>query len=375
MGASSNELLDRAIGRSHGLTDFGPEGWQEGFDQIVSAISADLGDDKDAIRRIEEIVVDRLVNRLRIEQWYAEHSDEAAARHIEGLLMILGTGRSGTTAAHYLLAVDPQFRYLRKWEIVDPVPPPETDTELDDPRRRRSVSGNQYHIATVDGPTEDRRIHELSFRESGNPLGLRTYVKWWRQADHSSKFVYHERVLRMLQSRRPPNRWLLKSPEDMISLEPLASHYPQANFVVTHRDPLKVIPSACSVIAEATRQRIPHWTFDPKTFGHDILEDFYDSAQRGMASRAIVGEGRFFDIGQPQLNADPLGTAERIYEFAQLKLKSSVRDAMKLWSEQNRAGSRGTHEYSAEEFGLTEEEIRDKFAEYIGRYERYWRVD
>jgi hypothetical protein len=71
VGASSNELLDRAIGRSHGLTDFGPEGWQEGFDQIVSAIPADLGDDKDAIRRIEEIVVDRLVNRLRIEQWYA----------------------------------------------------------------------------------------------------------------------------------------------------------------------------------------------------------------------------------------------------------------------------------------------------------------
>jgi len=184
--------------------------------------------------------------------------------------------------------------------------------------------------------------------------------------------VYHERVLRLLQSHRPPCRWLLESPEDMISLEPLAAHYPQARFVVTHRDPLKVIPSACSVIVDSTRQRIPHWTFDRETFGHEILADFADSAQRGMASRAIIGEDRFLDIGQPELNADPLGTAERLYEFAGLELSGEVATAMKSWSEQNEAGSRPEHHYTAEEFGLTDEEIRTSFAGYIDRYQQYW---
>ena len=364
MSAKTDELLEWASQRTDGLTDLGPDGWQEGFEHLVAAIPVDLGDDEDAVRRIENIVVVRLVNRLRIEQWYADHGEDAAAHDIEGMLMILGTGRSGTTATHYLLAVDPQFRSLRKWEIIDPVPPPDAATERDDPRRpREPVRGNELHIATADGPTEDRRIHELSFRESGNPLGLRTYVKWWREADHTTKFTYHERVLRLLQSHRPPYRWLLKSPEDMINLEPLAAHYPQARFVVTHRDPLKVIPSVCSVIADSTRQRIPHWSFDPKTFGRDILEDFYDSARRGMASRVVIGEDRFLDVGQPELNADPLGIAERIYEFAGLELRPEVRTAMTSWTEQNQPGSRGAHTYTAEEFGLTDEEIRTKFAE------------
>jgi hypothetical protein len=373
MSATTEELLERASERTGGLTDYGPEGWKEGFEHLVAAIPVDLGVDEDAVRRIESIVVDRLVTRLRIEQWYADHGDEAAAHEVEDILMILGTGRSGTTATHYLLAADPQFRYLRKWEIADPVPPPDATTERDDPRRpTEPLRGNEYHIATADGPTEDRKIHELSFHESGNPLGLRTYVKWWREADHTAKFPYHERVLRLLHSRRPPYRWLLKSPEDMISLEPLAAHYPQARFVVTHRDPLKVVPSACSVIADSTRQRIPHWTFDPETFGHQVLEDFCDSATRGMASRAIIGEHRFLDVGQPQLNADPLGTAERIYDFAGFELSSEVRTAMKSWGEQNQAGSRGSHKYSAADFGLTDEEIRTKFAEYIDRYHQYW---
>jgi hypothetical protein len=373
MSATKDELLARAIARTDGFSDFGPDGWQEGFDHLVDAIPVDLDDDQHAVGRIENIVVDRLVTRLRIERWYAHHGDEAAANDIEGPLMILGTGRSGTTATHYLLAVDPQFRYLRKWEVNDPVPPPDATTEQIDPRRpQEPVQGNEYHIATADGPTEDRKVHELSFRESGNPLGLRTYVKWWRQADHTTKFDYHERVLRLLQSHRPPYRWLLKSPEDMISLEPLVAHYPQSRFVVTHRDPLKVVPSACSVIVDSTRQRIPHWTFDPGSFGREILEDFCDSAQRGMASRAVIGEDRFFDVGHPQLTADPLGTAERIYEFAGLKLTTKVRATMKLWSEQNEIGSRGPHKYSAEEFGLTDELIGMRFAEYIDRYQQYW---
>ena len=258
MSATTTELLERASERAHGLTDFGPDGWQEGFEHLVAAIPVDLGEDEDAVGRIEGIVIERIVNRLRIEEWYAEHGDQAAAHGIEGMLMILGTGRSGTTATHYLLSVDPQFRYLRKWEITDPVPPPDVSTEHEDPRRPHApTAGSPYHIATVDGPTEDRRIHELSFRESGNPLGLRTYVKWWRGADHSMKFPYHERVLRMLQSHRPPYRWLLKSPEDMICLEQLAAHYPQARFVVTHRDPLQVIPSACSVIADSDAKADP----------------------------------------------------------------------------------------------------------------------
>ena len=158
----------------------------------------------------------------------------------------------------------------------------------------------------------------------------------------------------------------------MISLEPLAAHYPQASFVVTHRDPVLVIPSACSVIADATRQRIPHWSFDPKTFGRNILNDFYDSAQRGMTSRTVIGEERFFDVGQPELNRNPLDVAERIYEFAGLELTPEVREGMRSWSEGNESGARGHTSIPQKSSDLPRTRFGTKFAEYIDRYQRYW---
>jgi hypothetical protein len=128
MGVTPGALLERAQVQS-GLSDFGPDGWQGGFERLVAAMGTDVGDDADVTRRIEAIIVGRLVNRLRIEDWYAHHAGEAAAHRVEGPLVVVGTGRSGTTATHYLLAVDPRFRYLRKWEIEDPVPPPSLATK------------------------------------------------------------------------------------------------------------------------------------------------------------------------------------------------------------------------------------------------------
>ena len=371
MNAAVDVLLDRACGRA-GLSDFGPDGWQEGLTHLVGAIDTDAGDDADAVQRVEAIVVDRLVNRLRIEQWYADHGAEAAAHSVEGPLVILGTGRSGTTATHYLLAVDPQFRYLRKWEIADPVPAPDLATEHRDPRRPSApMQANVQHIATVDGPTEDRKIHELSFHDDGVPLALASYTAWWRDADHAAAFPYHERVLRLLHSHRPPYRWLLKSPDYVYNLPWLGAYYPDARFVMTHRDPVKVIPSACSVIAEHTRQRLPDWTFDPDEFGHDVLVHLLSGMTRAIAAREAIGEHRFIDVGQLQLQGDPVGVAEQIYDFAGLDLSDDARAAMAQWGTDNRAGSRGQHQYSAEEFGLTDAGIRDAFVEYFDRYGKY----
>jgi hypothetical protein len=370
MFSTPEQLLDRARERT-GVSDFGPDGWQDGFEHLVAAIPIDLADDPAAVARIETIIADRLVNRLRVESWYAEHGDEAAAHSVDGPLMILGTGRSGTTAAHYLLAVDPQFRYPRKWELVDPVPPPDWATEHADPRRPRVFERNVQHIATVDGPAEDRRIHELSFHESPAVLGVPSYAEYWRSADHAAAFPYHERILRLLHSNRPPYRWLLKSPESINTLPPLAAHYPDARFVMTHRDPVKVVPSACSVIAEHTHMRLPDWTPDP-AFGRRTLEQLLEGVTRAMAARPTIGEERFLDIGQPELEADGIRTAERIYDFAGLHLGDEVRAAMVDWDEQNRVGSRGPHRYTPEEFGLTAQEIRDAFAEYIERYGSCW---
>ena len=146
-----------------------------------------------------------LVARLRVEAWYADARDEAAAHAVEGPLVIIGTGRSGTTATHYLLAVDPQFRYPRKWELIDPVPPPDAATEhriLAAPMRRSSATSSTSPRWTdprrTGGSTSCRSTRVRTCwvcrptRSTGAPLTTPT------------AFPYHERILRSSMLTVPP---------------------------------------------------------------------------------------------------------------------------------------------------------------------------
>lgn len=330
--------------------------------------------DGEAVARIEALVVERLVTRLRIEGWYAEHGAEAEHR-VQGPLVVFGLPRTGTTALHHLLSVDRQFRYLRSWELRDPVPPPDVATEEADPRRpREDPSPDVRHIARADGPAEDWPIHALAFDHAELTLPVPSHTRWWRASSHHSLFAYHERVLRLLHSRRPPEVWLLKLPAYLFLLSELAAHYPDARFVMTHRDPVAVMASTCSTVAAARRARTPTWS-PAAEFGPGLLEHWSEGMRRGVAARDALGEGRFIDVAQSALESDSIGIAERVYDFANLALGDDVRAAMVQWAGSNQRGSRGDHRYTAEEYGLNPAEINESFAPYLERYGSWCKVD
>jgi hypothetical protein len=90
-----------------------------------------------------------------------------------------------------------------------------------------------------------------------------------------------------------------------------------------------------------------------------------------MGARAAIGEDRFLDVSQDQVERDPVGTAERIYRFAGIDLGDDVKVAMGEWAATNRRGSRGAHQYSAEEFGLSLDDVYGEFADYCRRFTSY----
>ena len=367
MVSSAENLVERAQ-REAGLHDLGPDGWQTGLERLVSAIATDMAGASDAIDRLEAIIVARLVRRLRVEGWYAENH-QPGLPEIAGPLVIVGLPRTGTTALNYLLSCDERFRYTRNWELDDPVPPPDVATEALDPRRDRARrQPNVLHIFDVDGPAEDGRIHEMSFRNGELILPIPSYTDWWRTTDHSASFAYHERVLRLLHSARPPNRWLLKNPGYIFQLENFVAQYPSARFIMTHRDPASVVPSTCRVVLGSRERRLPGWPTDPAELGRQVLDHFLAGVTRASASRTQLDPERFLDVGQKEVESDPIGVAERVYEFAGLELGPDVRAKMVDWVEANRRGSRGENEYRAEEFGLTATGIRQAFGPYISEF-------
>jgi hypothetical protein len=367
MVSTAQQLIERACTES-GFDDFGTDDWREGLDRIVAAIATDLHGSED-VERVEAIVVRVLVARLEVEHWYAEHGDKATAP-VEGPLVIMGLPRTATTAVHFMLALDPQLRYLRTWERTHPAPPPTLETEQSDPRRVVPEQ-SAMHIRSIDGPTEDGALHLLSLRSSwGMPLP--SFERWARHRAHPTTFAYEDRVLRMLHSHRPPHHWLLKYPTYAFNLDDLVSQWPDVQFIWTHRDPVKLVPSTCSVLVDGYRERVPDYEPDDwSRLGHDQLERFSQAANTGTATRARIGDERFIDVSQQEMNADAVAVAERIYDFAGLPLTSEQRTTIAKWAQENRAGSRGTHTYSAEQYGLTDQEIRDAFAPYLEVYGCY----
>jgi Sulfotransferase family len=368
--AGTDELIAQARERS-GLSDFGTDGWQEGLEQFGAAVESDLGGDETALATVEAMLVNRLVNRLRIEDWYAHHGGEAA-EPVQGPVVIVGLPRTATTALHYLLAVDRQFRFTRAWELGSPVPPPELASERDDPRRAAAASRESVrHISSPDGPIEDGMVLGLHFHGQELGLPLPTYTAWWRDADLAGTFAYYDRVLRLLHARRPPYLWLPKGPAYLFHLEVLVRQYPDARFLVTHRDPAVALPSTCSTVIDTWSMLVPTVSVDRDEVGRFLLEHYVEGTRRAIDARTTLGEHRFFDIAQQDVERDAVATAERVYEFLELELRDDVRAAMAAWEKENRRGARGEHVYTAEEFGYTEAGIRDAFSHYLDAFGKY----
>ena len=370
---SADRLLEEAVDQS-GLTDFGPGDFREGLEVLLVSLErdGDLRPDTDP-----EVVGDfrrRLVNRLELEAWYTEHP-EVDTVGVRGPVDINGLPRTGTTALADMLSLDPQFRSLRGWEQTQPCPPPRAGLEADDPRRRAYVEFQEnrpegyaaMHIVEIDATMEDSDVLGMAFHGQQMILPVRSYRDWWREADLTETYAYHRRVIKLLGSQCPPDLWLFKAPHHKFHLEALASAYPDVRFVMTHRDPGKVVPSYASIVSTLTPPAAGER--DLHALGREICDHLRIGMEHAIDERARIGENRFVDVHHRDLVGDPKGTIRRIYEWLDLELTPAVEQTILDWQEANRMGARGTHHYTAEQYGLTTDQIRSDYDFYIRHFD------
>jgi len=171
----------------------------------------------------------------------------------------------------------------------------------------------------------------------------------------------------LLQSRRPPNRWLFKAPHHKFHLEALVSAYPDIRFVMTHRDPAKVVPSYASFVGTmfAPAESGQH---DQKKLGREVCDHLRIGMEHCMEQRKRIGEERIIDVHQREIDRDPMGTLERIYKFLGYEFTPQLREKIVGWQNRHRSGAHGTHKYTAEQFGLSKEQIRSDYDFYIKRF-------
>lgn len=232
---------------------------------------------------------------------------------------------------------------------------------------QRPAEQKAMHILEIDATMEDTEVLGMAFHGQQMTLPVPGYRAWWRAADLKQTYAYHRRVVKLLGSRKPPDLWLFKAPHHKFHLEALTCAYPDIRFVMTHRDPAKVVPSYTSIVStvfpRAAGERDLH------ALGTEVCEHLRAGMERAIEERARIGEDRFLDVHHRELIADPQGTVRRAYEWLGLELRPGVAQTIWDWQDAHAMGAEGRHRYTAEQYGLSVQQIRSDYDFYIRHFD------
>jgi len=291
-------------------------------------------------------------------------------------LIILGWPRTGSSYLLGLLARDPANRALPYYESFDPVPPagPDRRAQKVDSMLRlvdRLAPGYQaIHPMKGSEPEECVAIFMLAFRTLQFDIQYRVpgYRRFLRGSDPLPAYRFHRDVLRLLQRARPQGRrWLLKDPTHLFAFETLHALHPRARFIHLHRDPVEAIGSICSLYAH-TRAMFSDQV-DPEALGEEILRgDWATGLEALLEARRVHPEIPVADLRYGELRRDPIAAIEGVYASLGLPFSDEARRAIQQYARANPQHARGRHRYSLERFGLREDEVRERFADYTARF-------
>ncbi len=360
--------------------------WREPFERLVDSYQHDSRLTTVGRWLTRQSLIGQVVHRLRAV-CDARRFPAAFERPIPRPLIITGLLRSGMRWLHQLLSLDPAARVLRGWEAAWPSPPPDPKPPRPDPRIRRAerLLGGLYHLAprlrTVRplSPEGPEACSWLLFPTFVSPTFLRDaaldgYREWfWTQgADRfRNAYQWYRRQLQLLQVHEElPGHWVLRSADHLAALDTLLETFPDASVVWLHRDPRRLIPSACSLFSVS--RGLSTDQVDAGALGREVLEMFARWLQRGLEHREAHPSARILDVMFDELIAQPVETVRHIYETLGYAYTPEFDARLCRYVEQQARQVHWRHRYGLWHFGLGEDEILGRFGRYMQRFGIRW---
>lgn len=371
--ATATEVMDDASAQT-GLTDFGEDSFREGLEILLSSLRDEARLHERGQAFLRQRIVGYLSQRLQVEDWYRRHP-EIDDVPITAPLIGLGLPRTGSTALSMLLAQDPDVRYLRRWESSQPCPPPSTVQGVDPriPADKGEMVGTRYHVpADTHGPMECHELMALDFKSHlfQSFAEIPSYSRWLVEgADLTSTYRYQLRVMKLLQWGEPERPWRLKCPSHVLWLDALDTVFPDARFVMTHRDPTDVILSVADLYADIIGSLSAE--IDRPYIGRLNVEHWSLGMERAMKFRADGAEDRFYDIDFRAMQADPIGEVTGLYAWLGTPVGEEFEARMQSWWTHAAAEREPSSHADPHAFGIDFDAVRPRFARYVDSARRW----
>ena len=378
MKINANEIIDQAKSET-GLSDLGEPLFSEGLNRLIDSINNEANLNEIGIQAQPIRIQGLLSNRLRFEEDLKKFP-EILDQQIIAPIVIVGLPRTGSTMTHRLLASDPNHTAMLWWEGRYPaLLPGEKRGDIE----ARMELGKAEVDAVVAASPEALDIHPWDYKGADEEIlllehnflstvpesfmALPSYSKWIEEQDHTLAYEDLKKFIQYLQWQNPgreKKRWVLKSPHHLGFIDKMISVFPDAKIIQTHRDPIKTVPSFCSMCANL---------FEPLTTNFDkvfIGKHWSNKLTRALNHCMNISEqhpDNFLDLEFLNMIKDPIDEMKKIYEFIGEPFGEKTEVAMEAWREENKH-EMGAHKYSLEEYDLTESQINDNFAKYQQKY-------
>jgi hypothetical protein len=365
--ATVNEI-ENAAREKTGLDDFGDASYREGLAILLESLHNEAQLNARGEAFIYPRITGYLVQRLQVEDWYRRHPEIDTVPIAEPLIG-LGLPRTGSTALSMLLAQDPDVRYLRRWESTEPCPPPSTVTGVDPriPQGKGEMIGTRYHVpASTHGPMECHELMALNFASHlfQSLAQIPTYSTWLiNDADLGATLRFQRRVMKLLAWGEPTRSWRLKCPSHVLWLDALSAVFPDAKFVMTHRDPTDVILSVADLYADIIGSFTDH--IDRPYIGQLNVEHWSAGMDRALQFREAGADDRFYDIDFRAMQGDPIGEVTGLYRWLDQPVSDEFADRMSSWWSEAAAEREPASHADPIAFGIDFDTVRPRFGRYV----------
>ncbi len=378
---SLDSIVNAAITASGGHSDFGELPFREGLEQALNSLETEA--QLNEIGR--HIARDRMVLHTTNRLLYVADRKKypaIAKEQIVKPVFIVGLPRTGTTILHDILSQDSSNRVPMTWECMFPSPPPE-----------RSSFGSDLRIARCQATFPDveqmipafKTMHPMGAELSQecvtlmgdamctplfhNQFRVPSYQDWVDAADFAPVYAFHQQQLQHFQWHCSGERWVLKTGAHMWGLGHLLQRYPDARIVFTHRDPVKSMTSYASLTALVRSMG------SDSVDGEEIAEDWTRRLDRvlnhalDVRAQHAASAAKFYELFFPSFRGDQFAEVERIYEALGIEMSGAAADAMRAFIADNPQHKFGKHSYTAADYGIRPQAVRETFKRYIQHFD------